>query len=147
MHLGHKDYHRANDAFTMHITRMLQNAEHVRLSDGAKGLIKNYGAWFIQFPTFTYIRIDGCPVAPYRLPRYPTDHIVLLEIVRQICDFDAIVKKEKHKIGFGGDFPLRIGVAKMCPSIQSAHTTGDELAAYGFSFHSKRMNFDIIGEA
>lgn len=44
LHLGHKDYRRANDAFTMHITQTLQNVEHMRLSDGAKGLIKNYGA-------------------------------------------------------------------------------------------------------
>lgn len=110
-------------------------------------MIKNYGAWFIQFPTFSYLRIDGCLAAPYRLPRYPSDHIVLLELVRQICEFDVIVKKEKHKTSFSGDFPLGIGVAEVCPSIQSAHIVGDELAAYGFSFHSKRTNFDITGEA
>lgn len=131
----------------MHITRLLQGAKHVRILDQAKELIKKYGAWFIQFPTFSYIRIDGCQRAPYRLPRYPTDHIILLEVTRQICDFDAIVKRDKHKTGFGGDFPLRIGTGEACPSIGSAQASEEEMSALGLSFHSKRSRFDIIGEA
>lgn len=76
------NYKRVNDAFTMHITRTLQCGIHQRLSPQAKELVEKFGAWFIQFLKFTYIRIQGCSYPPYMIPRYPTDKLVLLELVR-----------------------------------------------------------------
>lgn len=90
-------------------------AEHVRISNAAKELIQKFGAWFTHFPTFSYIRIDGCLRAPYKLPRYPTYHIIILWVTRKICAFDAILKKDIQKSGFGNEFPLRIGVHEAFP--------------------------------
>lgn len=70
-----------------------------------------------------------------------------MEVARQICDFDAIVKKDKHKIGFGGDFPLRIGTGEAYPSILSTQALEEEMSTLILCFHSKRSRFDIIGEA
>lgn len=80
-HPAKQHYSRVNDAFTMHITRILRGI-HQRLSLEAQKLIKQFGAWLIQFSKFTYIRIQGCPSPPYMLPHYPADRIVLLEVVR-----------------------------------------------------------------
>ena len=56
LHLYSKDdYMRVNDVFTMCIVRTLQKRPHIRMSMGAMKLVEEYGAWFIQFPTFSYI--------------------------------------------------------------------------------------------
>lgn len=62
-------YERVNDAFTMRLVRLLQRGLHRRLSEQAIILTRKYGAWFIQFPRFTYIRIGGFEGAPFQLPR------------------------------------------------------------------------------
>lgn len=94
LRLHEKQFRRVNDMFTMYLTRLLQGGLHMRLSKGAMALVEKYGSWFIQFPTFSYIRIQGCSYHPYHLPRYPTDRMVLLEVVRQLTEFDFIQKEE-----------------------------------------------------
>ncbi len=50
---------RVNDIFSMCIVRTLQKRPNIRISMGAMKLVEEYGAWFIQFPTFSYIRVQG----------------------------------------------------------------------------------------
>ena len=89
---------RVNDIFAMCIVRTLQKRPHIRMSMGVMKLVKEYGAWFIQFPTFSYIRVQGFSIEPYKLPRYPTDKMVLLELTRQLTTYDKI-QKGKKKLG------------------------------------------------
>jgi hypothetical protein len=119
LHLEGASYRRVNDTFNMYITRLLQSVEHVRISNSTEHLNQKCGEWFIQFPTFSYIRIYGFQRDPYRLPRYLMNHLILLEVTKQICDFYAILKKDKHKTRFGNEFPLRIGGNEACPSLIS----------------------------
>ena len=50
------------------------------LSDEAKAQIMTLGAYFIQFKTFTYLWVAGASINPKKLPKYPSDKLVLLEI-------------------------------------------------------------------
>ena len=53
-------------------------------------LVEEYGAWFIQFPTFSYIQAQGFSTEPYKLPKYPMDKMVLLELTWQLTAYDKI---------------------------------------------------------
>ena len=56
LHLYSNDeYMRVNDVFSMYIVRTLQKRPHIRMSMVAIKLVEEYGAWFIQFPTLSYI--------------------------------------------------------------------------------------------
>lgn len=135
-----EDYKRVNDAFTMYITRMLQGGIHRRLSKEAIELIEKYGSWYIQFPTFTYLRIHGFQSEPYRLPRYPTDIMILLEVVRQLLEFN-VIQREKHRAGM--TFPISVGkTSKVCQSAIAASTASEELAFYRFATYKKRERFN-----
>lgn len=114
---GKIHYRGVNDAFTINITRTLQGNIHQRLSPQAKELVEKFGVWFIQFPKFTYIRVQGCSCPPYMLPRYPTDRLVLLELVRQLMAYNK-VQKNKHKSGIS--FPISVGRSlEVCPTLQA----------------------------
>lgn len=136
-----------NDAFTMYITRLLQGATHARIFDAIRELIQKFGAWFIQFPTFSYIRIYGFQGAPHRFHRYPSDHLILLEVTRKICAFDVIVKKDMHKSSFCSEFPLRIRGHEACPSLASTQFFDGEIATFNLPLHTKRLRFDRTGGA
>ena len=81
---------RVNDIFFMHIVRKLQKRLHIKMLVGAMKLVKEYGAWFIQFPTFSYIQVQGFSMEPYKLPRYPNDKMVLLELSQKLTAYDKI---------------------------------------------------------
>lgn len=108
-------YRRVNDAFTMYIIRLLQGGIHKGLSKEATKLVEKYGSWHIQFPTFTYLRIRGFRIEPYRLPMYLTDKIILLEVVRQLLDYDFL-QKEKHRTRI--TLPIALG-----KTLEVCHTT------------------------
>ena len=38
------------------------------------------GAYYIQFKTFTYLRVAGTTINPKKIPRYPCDRLIFLEI-------------------------------------------------------------------
>jgi hypothetical protein len=63
-----------------------------RLSPEMKEKVKKYGSWVIQFPHFTYIRVVGSMACPKRLPWYPPDRVVLMELGRQLEHYDKIMK-------------------------------------------------------
>lgn len=79
-----KEYYRVNDAFIGHIIRLIAGDFERRVSLSARTLLKQYAFLFIKFPKFMYIRAQGFSERPNRLPRYPNDRIILLELSRQL---------------------------------------------------------------
>lgn len=64
--------------------------ERRRVSDEAYMVVSKVGCIFLQFPTFTYLRVGCYTGCPYMLPRYPSDKWVLMEMCRQLIS----VRKE-----------------------------------------------------
>lgn len=131
-YLNKPHYRRVNDAFTMHITRTLQGGIHKRLSREAKELIK-----------FTYIRVQGCSCPPLMLPQYPTNKLILLEIMRLLMTYNKVQKKKtKTKISF----PISLGNSlEVSPSLQAAEKIGEELKSFLLQPYTPRDNFDPYG--
>lgn len=75
LHMEEKfHFKRVNDTFLMHITRTLQGGLHQRLSQESMDFISRFGYWYIQYPKFTYIRIQGFPDLPISFqPTLPTE--------------------------------------------------------------------------
>ncbi|KAH9315863.1 hypothetical protein KI387_024490, partial [Taxus chinensis] len=65
---SNRNFRRVNDAFTMYVVRLLEGDTARRFSDEAMTLISHYGAYFIQFRKFSYIRLTGYEGTPLRLP-------------------------------------------------------------------------------
>lgn len=71
---------------------------------------------------------------------YPTNRVVLLEVVRQLESY-MIVQREKQKKA--GTSSLTIGNGlETCPSSQAAATIEKELAWYPFFQYKARTHFD-----
>lgn len=129
-----------NDTFFMHITRTLQGGLHQRLSQESMDFISRFKYWYIQYPKFTYIRIQGFSRSPYKLPTYPTNRVVLLEVVRQLEGYMTVQRDKQKKAGTSS---LTIGNGlETCPSSQAAATAKKELAWYPFYQYKARKNFD-----
>ena len=67
----------------MRICRELQGFSERRFSEEAMVAISQFGSFFIQFSSFSYLRIAAFDGLPLKLPRYPSDMIMLIELVRQ----------------------------------------------------------------
>lgn len=142
-YLGKSHQRRVNDAFTMHLTRMLQGDIHQRLSLQEKRVSKEFWCLVYPFPKLTYIRIQGCSCPPYMLPRYPTDKIVLLEFVRQLTTYDK-VQKNKHKIGIAFCILVKQSF-EVCPSLQAVEKAEEELRSHFLILYLSRDIFDPYG--
>lgn len=137
--LRRSHFKRANDAFLMYITRTLQGGTHQRLSPEAKSLISKYGSWFIQFPKFTYIRVQGFDGCLYRLPIYPTNWMVLLEVLKQLETFQRF-KRIKQKAAIS--FPFFIGnMEESCSIAQAVESVRLEIQWYPFTFYRSKTNY------
>lgn len=79
-----KEYIIVNDAFIFTVIRFIEGDYVKRLSSEVVAQLITLGAYYIQFKTFTYLRVAGATINPRKLPRYPSDRLVLLEIPRQI---------------------------------------------------------------
>ena len=142
LHLyNNKDYKMFCDAFAMKTVRVLQGAPAKRLSSEAEARIKKFGSWFIQFPQFTYIRVAGSTVCPKRLPRYPPDKVVLMELARQLEHYDRIMRNE-GKIGVS--FSIIIG-NDSCPNRATFEAAEKELEWYHLGWYGARQGFDPVG--
>lgn len=62
-------YKLANDTFTMYLIRLVQKELHTRVPPQARALVQKYGATFLLFPKFTYIRMQGFSFQSHKLPR------------------------------------------------------------------------------
>ena len=80
---SYAEYIQVNDAFTMRICRELQGCPERRFSPEEMPIISQFGCYFIQFSSFLYLRLAAFDGFPFKLPRYPDDMIVLMEIMRQ----------------------------------------------------------------
>lgn len=108
------------------------------MSKEARKLVKKYGAWGIQFPRFTYIQVQGFSSYPYRLPKYPTNKMVLLEVTRQLAAYDKIQKKKG-----GLEFPIVMGdYDELCPSLATMENSTKEPLFYHLTPHIARSDFD-----
>lgn len=63
-------------------------------------------AYKIQFKTFTYLRVAGTVVNLKKLPRYPSDRLILLEITRKLTSAYDRVRKQHKKTWV---WPITIG--------------------------------------
>ena len=79
-----KEYRIVNDTFIFVVIQFIEGDYAKRLSDEEKAQIIVLKAYFIQFKTFTYLWVVGASINPKKLARYPSDKLVLLEIVWQI---------------------------------------------------------------
>ena len=77
-----KEYRIVNDAFIFFIIQFIKGDYGKRLSNESKAQITALGAYFIQFETFTYILVGGASINSKKLPRYPSDKLVIMEISR-----------------------------------------------------------------
>ena len=84
------EYIRVNDAFTMRICRELQGCPERRFSPEAMAAISQFSCYFIQFSSFSYLCLAAFDGFPMKLPRYPDDMIVLVEIVRQAVQVNVL---------------------------------------------------------
>jgi hypothetical protein len=71
-----------NDGFVGYIIRFLGDDFERRFRHSSKEIVKGFEILFIQFPNFTYIKIEGFSRRPYRLPRYPNEKRIILELTR-----------------------------------------------------------------
>lgn len=103
MQVRMKIYSCVNDAFLMEILKRLEGNPGLRISHEVFSLIMKFGSFFTQFDRFTYLRIGGFEKAPLKLPQFPSDFIVFLEVCRQM----AMVNVKYLNMGKKGyAFPL-----------------------------------------
>lgn len=108
-------------------------------------LIKEYGFWFVQFLKFTYLRLPRYDSYVYKLPRYPTNRMILLELSRQLVAYDKIIRKKKKG---GLHFPIVLGNSlEECPTLQVAKEAEDELKFYKLTLHTSGQDFDPRGKS
>ena len=69
-----------NDAFIFAVIQFIEGVYVKRLSNEAKVKIIAPRAYFIQFKIYTYLQVVGASVNPKKLPKYPSDKLVLLKI-------------------------------------------------------------------
>ena len=65
-----RNFCRVNDAFLYCIIRKLENDVRKKISTEAYNEIIKFGNWYIQFQTFSYLRVSGYHGIPLKLQRY-----------------------------------------------------------------------------
>lgn len=107
--------------------------------------MNEYGCLFLQFPTFTYMRVGCYSGQPYMLPRYSTDKIILMELGRQIMAVHAH-QSVKHKVGMGISTtnPLKIGRYSLLTSTK-AKAMETEMQEIKLKRFKSRADFDYRG--
>lgn len=78
------DFFLVNDAFLMESMRKLDGNLEMCFSPKSMNLVSEFGSFYIQFDRFSYLRIGCFEKAPLKLPRYPEDLLVFLEVCRQM---------------------------------------------------------------
>ena len=75
-----KEYRILNNTFIFAIIQFIEGDYVKRMSDEAMTKILEIITYYILFTTFTYLRVVGMTINPKKLPRYPSDRLILLEI-------------------------------------------------------------------
>lgn len=82
----------------------------------ATEFITQFGSFFIQFASFSYLYLIGFDDFPMNLPRYPDDMIILVEVIPHMLEVNLINAGIKKK---GYEFFVTIG-AYSCTSRSNA---------------------------
>lgn len=96
----------------MRICKEIQGCLERRFSPKAMAIISQFGCYFIQFSYFSYLRLATFYGFPLKLPKYPDDLIMLMEIVRQALQVNVLsasLRKKEY------EFPIKVG-AYSCES-------------------------------
>lgn len=98
---------RVNDDFFISFLCMFNpSLEKKRVSDEAWQVVNKYGCIFLQFPTFTYLRVGCYTGYPNLLPIYPSNKSMLMKLCRHII----LVHNERQSIHKPSiKFPITIG--------------------------------------
>ncbi|KAH9329023.1 hypothetical protein KI387_001131 [Taxus chinensis] len=141
----HKDYKVVNDGFFYgFICKLNSDLKTNRVSKEAWEVVSQHGCIFIQFADFTYLRVTGFSGEPVKLPRYPSDKWVIMELCRQLVEMHDLQSK-RHKST--GSFPITVGYYS-CQSIHKARGIKAEMfSEYEHEFFPARLNFDPYGVA
>ena len=78
--------------------------------------ISQFGSYFIYFSSISYLCLAAFEKFPLKLPRYPSNKIVLIEIVRQAIEVNVLSASLRKK---GYEFPMKVG-AYSCESRSDA---------------------------
>ncbi|KAH9305342.1 hypothetical protein KI387_009746, partial [Taxus chinensis] len=87
-----------------------------RVSKEAWEAVSRIGSIFIRFADFTYLRVTRFSGEPLKLPRYPNDRLVIMELSRQLVEMHDLQSKRHKSIGC---FPTTMGHYS-CQSIHKA---------------------------
>ena len=67
--------------------------------------ISQFGSYFIQFSSFSYLCLAAFDGFPLKLPRYPSNMIMLIEIMRKAIQVNMVSGSMKKK---GYEFPMKV---------------------------------------
>ena len=109
---SYTEYVKVNVTFTMRIYKELQGCSERRFSPEVMVAISQFGNYFIKFSTFSYLQLATFDGFPLKIPRYPSDMIMLIEIMKQVIQVNMLSKSLKKK---GYEFPMKVG-AYSCES-------------------------------
>ena len=109
-------FKKVHDIFYRRLCSEMKSPSHHRLSPESQKLIQSFGNLYIQFPKFTYLRIEGFDEEPLCLPKFVVECFVLVEVARQL-----IGVKNKFSIEEASNviFPLKLGKLT-CRSMEDA---------------------------
>ena len=82
-----------NDAFIFVIIDFIKVDNTKRMSVEVVAMIIEIDTYYIQFKTFTYLRVASTIVNLKKLSRYPSDRLILFDISRQLTfTYDKVRK-------------------------------------------------------
>ena len=74
-----------NDGWEYAIYKELKGEVAVpRISNSAQQALRRHGDFFVHHQQYSYIRIYGSDIEPYQLPRYVSNRLMLMEMMRQL---------------------------------------------------------------
>lgn len=134
-----RHFKHVHEAFLTYTVRNLDRELHVRISAVPRAAMDSWADWFIQFPTYTYIRVYGFIGNPAMLPRYPSDKTIFMEFLRQMHDVHRLLR-HRHRPSI--NFPLQFGMY-WCKTAVDAKVAGQELEQYHLKYLIEARAYDL----
>lgn len=132
-----------NEGFECRIYKEIKGStEMTRVSDAAILALHGHADFYLEKTDATYIRVYGSNQAPYRLLRYPSDRLILMEFCRHMLYLHEKVWCKKGDTSC--KLPITIGEYQ-CTSWRQIKTMKAELAYYKFTVELAVENYDPEG--
>lgn len=132
---------RTSDHFIMHTVRDLDHEMHARISQTAREAMTDWADWFIQFPTFSYIRVYGYIGHLAMMPQYPSDRVVFMEFLRQLSKVHThLLLKKKTTV----NFLVKMGLYR-CRLTVDAKLRSQETVRHNLKYLIERRSYDPRG--